>query len=308
MKIEIKENRIKFFIWAAFALLFIFIASVIYISFLNEKSAWQTFGVLCGGIAKGCQEILYGGVQAVVNQKKIVLGILIFFTCLFFLNLFQEINKSNKYIKSFKVYKKVGNLAVIDSEKFLAFTGGFIRQKIYLSRKLLDKLKWDELKAILLHESSHISKYDNLKNLIFIVFAKTFFFFPVLRELQKINSERVENRADSYVINNMANGRKSLLSSIFKFSEYNKNLILSHFSIRSKKLILGNEVRYSLNFVNLLITFVFIFMSGFVLLSQNAFAKSLPETQCTARVEKDKEQNMSLDQEISTNINLCLFK
>jgi len=46
---------------------------------------------------------------------------------------------------------------------FLAFTAGILRPSIYLSPLILDKMDDDEIKALLIHELSHIKRHDNLR-------------------------------------------------------------------------------------------------------------------------------------------------
>lgn len=54
---------------------------------------------------------------------------------------------------------------VLDSHYLFAWCCGFFRQRIVLSRALLDRLSAAELNVVLAHERTHLSRFDNLRNL-----------------------------------------------------------------------------------------------------------------------------------------------
>lgn len=312
MAIKIQETHIKYFFAVFMIVLFGFLGFVLFFSFLNEQSAWGTFLKICNGISVRCQEVLYGSVQKISEQKNLIQVIFGFLSGFFVLNIIIDIFRTNRFINSFKVLKKYnlgGNIKVVKSDKFEAFTGG-LNPNIYISEKAVKELNLEELKAVVIHESCHLSKLDNLKNLIIRAMRSTFFFIPLIRDIEKIILQINENRADKKVSDLLENGEVHILSSLMKFSGSDaRNLAISNFANRNLTLIHEKVNHYSINVVNLVFSILFILFSMFIMLRQNAFAQTLVETQCTASeqasVKESIRKNMSVSLPQSREIFSC---
>ncbi len=297
-EIKIKEKYIKYFLAVSFAAIVGFFILIIRLSFLNEQSAWDTFIRVCNGISINCQEILYGSAQQVSNNKNLILIIGSALFSIFVFNLLIDIYKTNKYVKSFKVLKGYNlgrDIKIVKSNTFEAFTAGYINSKIYLSEVVVKKLSINELKAVVLHEQSHIKRFDNIKNLLLRSFRATFFFLPIIRDIEKIILQLNENTADKKVAFNMENGKMHVLSSLLKFSENIKteNVNVSSFANRNSVLLYEKENYYSVKVLNLLLSVLFILSSMLIIVRQNTFAQTLVETQCTAA--NRTVENMSIE-------------
>ena len=306
MVIKIKESKIGLVLSAVFVGMVAFVVAVVYFSFASEQNAWQTFVTLCNGIAANCQEILYGSVQNLVLQKNLVIGTMALLSLVFTSFIFIDLYRTRKFVSKFDVIKTIGNFVIVRSKDLVAFTAGYLSPKIYLSEKLFEKLNEHELNAVLLHEKSHAKTLDNLRNLVLRSLSKTFFFFPILKDVEKIVSERHENSADNSVIHQMINGRKYLLSSMLKFDNKLKlNASLSYFSARSERLISFVEPIYKISIIRLLVSIMVIVIIALGLFSQNSYAKNLVVSQCTESSVKETEPNMTLISEGASKLNSC---
>ncbi len=76
---------------------------------------------------------------------------------------------------------------------------GLVKPRILLSRRLVDVLPADELRAILLHEGTHLQRRDPLRLAVQRLCAAPFFFYPLLRPVMRRLRETAELACDDSV-------------------------------------------------------------------------------------------------------------
>jgi len=91
----------------------------------------------------------------------------------------------------------LGQATIFEDPRPLAFTGGLLRPRIYLSTKLLETLTEDELRVVVLHEAHHQHSNDPLKSLAVSFFSDFLFFLPVSRFLKRVFLLETETTADA---------------------------------------------------------------------------------------------------------------
>jgi Zn-dependent protease with chaperone function len=130
-----------------------------------------------------------------------------FLSCAFLLALLKTrgtIGRTRRFIK--QVQQKaipsshcagLKDVVIFEDKLPLAFTGGFLKPRIYLSRSLLNSLEEEEIRAIVLHESRHKKARDPLKSLFVSFLCDLYFFLPVAVFLKKGHRLLAEIRADA---------------------------------------------------------------------------------------------------------------
>ena len=91
----------------------------------------------------------------------------------------------------------LGNATVFEDSRSLAFTGGLLKPRIFLSTKLLETLNEEELRVVVLHESHHQKSKDPLKSLAVSFVSDFLFFLPVSKFLKKAYLLESETTADA---------------------------------------------------------------------------------------------------------------
>jgi hypothetical protein len=91
----------------------------------------------------------------------------------------------------------LGNATVFEDSRPLAFTGGLLRPRIFLSTKLMETLNEEELRVVVLHESHHQKSKDPLKSLAVSFVSDFLFFLPVSKFLKKAYLLESETTADA---------------------------------------------------------------------------------------------------------------
>ncbi len=89
---------------------------------------------------------------------------------------------------------------LLDSEAPLCFCAGFVSPRIYLSRRIVEKLTPKELEALLLHEKHHLENRAPLKILVGKLVVSTLFFIPALQDILKHYLIEMEIAADRSAI------------------------------------------------------------------------------------------------------------
>lgn len=90
-----------------------------------------------------------------------------------------------------------------------AFTVGWFRPRIYVSRELASRLATDELDAVLMHEAEHLRRRDPFQLSLFRLFSVVLWWVPALRHLADDVADEAEIRADDAA----ARGRPLVLAS-----------------------------------------------------------------------------------------------
>lgn len=92
------------------------------------------------------------------------------------------------------------NVTVFEDRMPLAFTGGFLKPRVFLSTNLVDILDEKELRAVVLHEAHHQKSKDPLKGLAVSFLSDFLFFLPVSRFIKKAYSLTAEMTADAFSV------------------------------------------------------------------------------------------------------------
>ena len=77
-----------------------------------------------------------------------------------------------------------------------AFTVGWFRPRVYVAQALGERLKADELRALLAHEGAHVARRDPLRLSLLRFLALTLFWLPALRRLADDVADEAEIQAD----------------------------------------------------------------------------------------------------------------
>jgi Zn-dependent protease with chaperone function len=77
-----------------------------------------------------------------------------------------------------------------------AFTVGWFRPRVYVAQALGERLKADELRALLAHEGAHVARRDPLRLSLLRFLALTLFWLPALRRLADDMADEAEIQAD----------------------------------------------------------------------------------------------------------------
>ncbi|MFF2289463.1 M56 family metallopeptidase [Peribacillus butanolivorans] len=147
---------------------------------------------------------------------------------------YKNVEKTRSINETFKRANK--DILVVNADQPLAFTLGFRRPFIVFSTSLIQLLDFDELEAVVEHESFHKKKYDPLVIFILQLISQALCFVPLTKwcyENYKIISELL---ADEYAINKMGTelGISTALLKLIKHSCSDKSSpVLVHFSNES---------------------------------------------------------------------------
>jgi len=122
---------------------------------------------------------------------------------------------------------------------YLAFTTGFFKTEIFISKDLWNSLDEDEKKSVLFHELCHAKRRDPLRILIMKFLTDIFFFIPVFKWLKLKFEEFIEKSADDSVISAgvdplilasaliKVSRKNRILFPIPSFADVNPNLLTS---------------------------------------------------------------------------------
>lgn len=131
--------------------------------------------------------------------------------------------KLNNALNSLQITE---DIVEIRSKDLVVFCFGIFKPKICISDRLINKLKEDELKAVLLHEQHHLMSKDPLKFYFANLAEKTLFFIPGIHYLAKRFITYSEVAADEWAIYKLKE-KKSLATAVFKILEWNERNIIN---------------------------------------------------------------------------------
>lgn len=159
------------------------------------------------------------------------------------------------------------NVTVFEDRLPLAFTGGFLKPRVFVSTKLMDALDEKELRAVVLHESHHQKSNDPLKGLIVSFLSDFLFFLPVSRFLKKAYSLTAEMTADAFSIGLDANPT-DLAGSLLKVQKLNGPAASWFFDPTTEraKRLLGQPARIPLPMKKAFLTVILLAVAAFVAL------------------------------------------
>jgi len=87
-------------------------------------------------------------------------------------------------------------LRIVNDMPNPAFTIGWLRPRVYIAKKLIERLSHDELTAVLAHERAHVERRDPLRLSVLRFFARTLFWIPALARLADDVADEAEVAAD----------------------------------------------------------------------------------------------------------------
>ncbi len=108
-------------------------------------------------------------------------------------------------LKSVAAFSLSEHVTVFDDWAPLAFTGGFLKPRIFVSTRLLRVLSAAELRAVILHELHHRKARDPLKGLAVAFLSDFLFFLPISRFLKATYALSAELAADAHSVERQAN-------------------------------------------------------------------------------------------------------
>lgn len=165
--------------------------------------------------------------------------------------------------------KYINNLSKIDFKKYIlidlnsfeAFTYGFFKPKIYISKKAKSKFGNEELNAVLYHEYAHVEAKDPFRQLIIRLIKNSLPFLPFKSFLFSSFEVLTELSADSYASHRL-NSSIPLFSSLFKFklSKRTDNLNFSHFQLNNDRLLILLEQKKFTSYLFFLLTILFLIL------------------------------------------------
>ncbi len=139
---------------------------------------------------------------------------------------------ADKTVRGLPVAKRRGAIVLIEHEAHIAFTHGFLKPKIYMSRGLLRGLTADELKAVFVHELHHLREKDPLKFILINLIKDALFYIPLAPYLAERIRLKKECAADDAATKTVA--PITLASAIVKAARQN-NLAAMQASIAGEK-------------------------------------------------------------------------
>ncbi len=164
-------------------------------------------------------------------------------------------------------------IILVKDRNLFSFCCGIFSPFIVITTALVQSLTKKELEAVLLHEQSHLLNRDPIKVLIGKTFSSLFFFLPIFRELYK-NIEAVnELIADQWATNHQQKSTflRGALKKILASPQLNLSAVSNasgpdYFEIRIHRLVnSGIKHKFRLSLTSLITTFLFIFLSWFLL-------------------------------------------
>ncbi|PRX65060.1 BlaR1 peptidase M56 [Cohnella sp. SGD-V74] len=111
-------------------------------------------------------------------------------------------NKNDEMSKQLRELLKCESIRieVITEQKMMAMTIGFLRPRIVLSSRMLERFSKDELISIVYHELYHYQFRHPLQRFVLTIIAECFAFLPIVKGLVQYYKVWMELLADRYAI------------------------------------------------------------------------------------------------------------
>ena len=114
---------------------------------------------------------------------------------------------------------------LLEDDSPQAFCAGYLRPRVYLSTRALERLGDEELEAVIAHERHHCARRDPLRILIVQVLADALFFVPILRGLRRRYAAFAEIAADEAAVRT-AGGPPALASALLMFGQAENDAVV----------------------------------------------------------------------------------
>lgn len=232
-----------------------------------------------------CQKFFSGGRNLFMNTFILAIGVVLGTGLLSFLLqlgrthlllrklLINRVNISKDLARVAATLGLTNKIILVKDNNLFSFCCGLFSPHIVVTTGLIQSLTDKETEAVLLHEQSHLISRDPMKVFIGKTFSAMFFFLPIFRELHK-NIEAVnELLADQWTVNYQQKSTflRGAFKKILATPQMNLNFVSNvsgsdYFEIRIHRLV-NPEVKHKfrLSLVSLLTTFLFVFISWFLL-------------------------------------------
>ncbi|MEW6456707.1 MAG: M56 family metallopeptidase [Acidobacteriota bacterium] len=227
-----KFNKINNFLIFSFTFLFSIVLLIIYLNFsYPHQNILNLFYEKC---IRRCFEIISTNLKLFLTLKYILIFFLLTLFVYSLIKTLYKFFKAYAYSKSLektdfpsKIKRIIKDLSIKENRIIsfkndfnIAFTSGLIFPKIYVSTGLIESLNEEEIKAVLLHEKSHLKRKDPLKSIILYFFSSLFSFLPVSKNIFSIFKRCSEFMADDYALN-FSGPSLNLASSLLKIKKNN---------------------------------------------------------------------------------------
>lgn len=161
----------------------------------------------------------------------------------------------------------LGNATIFEDPRSLAFTGGLLRPRIFLSTKLLETLDEEELRVVVFHESHHQRSKDPLKSLAVSFVSDFLFFLPVSKFLKKAYLLESETTADARSVELRGDllAIVGLLLKVIKLDDLQASWFFDPTTERVKRL-LGERTRIFPSFKKIVLAIVLLAITAFIAL------------------------------------------
>lgn len=124
-----------------------------------------------------------------------------------------------------------GRVDVVASDELIALTYGLARPRVLLSQGAVEALTPAELRAVLAHEATHVSRRDPLRLLAAEIASAAFVIFPLVRDFARHVLVATELAADRAAV--AAWGRRALAGGLLKFIETPRHLTVPSLALES---------------------------------------------------------------------------
>lgn len=132
----------------------------------------------------------------------------------------RQVRRARRFDRSLRITGSLpagdAPVGVIDAEGAQAFCLGFLRPRVYVSRRAVETLQEDELAAVLAHEAHHARRRDPLRILVARSLGDGLFFVPGVRRLAERCAALAELAADEAAVRSMRDSRP-LASALLAF-------------------------------------------------------------------------------------------
>jgi beta-lactamase regulating signal transducer with metallopeptidase domain len=181
-------------LWSMVALPWImgFVAAVLLAFFDSELNSWQN--IIPGIHWHHIDEFHFKSWHGILGV--VVVGFVIFALLKSVINLLKNIQKIN-VLKSLS-HLESDNTYLLDTDNPMAFVGGYIKPKVFITTGMKDQLDSKELEIVLLHEYEHVRCKDSQKKLIFRLLSSVYLGKTSIR-LQSAMNLSIEQCADNAI-------------------------------------------------------------------------------------------------------------
>lgn len=183
-----------------------------YLFAVNANFNLKSIIVVCSEVLKGLQNRVYfslDGFFSLLILLIISIGFSLMLRQLFvFMVSYKNLNKNSKTnktpLKLTKIIRKhnLKNISfyILDSSKFTAYTTGFFKSKIFISKHIIINLSFQQLESVVLHEVYHVRSFHIWWLIISKLASSLLFFVPIIEHLAGELRLEFELAADSFAI------------------------------------------------------------------------------------------------------------